>query len=255
MAQRLILPINNPCLTASFKSKGYSMKFGVPHYGCDMVADTTTLFACGNGEVVCAGKDSVVGNTLCIIYQDVWVPARKACLDLAVRYFHMADIRVKVGDKVTKDTIVGHYGATGKYVNGAHLHIEVDTDAKNWQGVPGLSPSKSTFYYAGGDTMINPCQVLFSFQGDGQTMRYSKAAYNGQPYAVQGGFGATNQLVYTPAKQETPAPDWEAKYLAEQKAHSTTKQELAKAKAALAEETAQKKKAEEIICQVQKLVG
>ena len=250
MSQLLILPINQPCMTAGFKTKAYQEQFSVPHYGCDLVADTNTLFACGNGKVVCAGMDNVVGNTVCIIYEDVWHPGQKKAVSVAVRYFHLASIKVKVGQAVTKDTVVGYYGATGKYVSGAHLHLEIDSDAKNWQGVPGLTPSKSTFYYRGGDTMINPADILHCYSGDKQSMRFSDAKYNGQPYAVKGGFATTNTLIYTPVLKE----DYQAKYNAEVKAHATTKASLNKVQGELSKAKTDLANANQIILAVRAAV-
>ena len=226
MSQILILPINDAIISAGFKSEGYKARYKTQHYGVDMYSNASTVvYACGKGKVVCAGYDNVVGNTVCVVYEDVW-DGEKA-VRLAVRCFHLSDVAVKVGQSVNKDTVLGHFGATGMYVDGAHLHIEVDSDPDHWQGVPSLSPSPSTLYYAGGDTMRNPAEILHPFVGDYQRVTFSESAYQGKKYAPKGGFSETAMLEYD------PAGEYRAQYEKEKQAHDATKKELQAAKTAL----------------------
>jgi hypothetical protein len=57
----------------------------------------------------------------------------------------MSKVYVKAGQVVTKDTLIGHYGNTGKYTTGAHLHMEVSTDIVNYMWTPCLKGNSSHF--------------------------------------------------------------------------------------------------------------
>lgn len=166
MAQKLIQPINNTKLTASWKTDAYQQRFKSVHYGVDCVSTkgNTTVYASGVGTVLAAGTDSVLGNFVAVKYPDAenWKTGEKA--DLVIRYFHFQAVRVKKGQAVTKDTVLGLYGATGRYVAGAHLHFEVDTDTKYVMYTPTLTGNSSHFYGtrsgANGKTMTNPLEWI-----------------------------------------------------------------------------------------------
>lgn len=163
--QKLILPINNARLTASWKTSAYYSKFGFAHYGVDMVSTigNTILYASGDGEVVAVGPDSVVGNVVAVKYYDALHRPSWRSWDVIFRYFHLADKLAKVGQKITKDTVIGHYGNTGSIPMALHLHIEADTDIK----YPVYSPTvlNSSFLRgrslgANDKTMSNPLEWL-----------------------------------------------------------------------------------------------
>ena len=167
MAQKLILPVNKAVVTASIKTEAYKKDWNFVHYGLDMVsaAGNTTVYACGNGEVIKTGLDSMVGNTVVVKYHDAYNHKTGKSADLIVRIFHMASIAVKDGQKVNKDTVLGRYGSTGKYTSGAHLHMEVDTDTKHPFGTPSVGAGKTNIYYGTGyqandKTMSNPTEWL-----------------------------------------------------------------------------------------------
>ncbi len=131
MAQKLVLPVNKVKLTASMKTAAYKTKFGFEHYGADMIstAGDRTLWASGNGTVVAAGNDSVVGNVVAVLYPAAVNHRSGQAQDVVLRYFHLAGIAVTAGQTVTKDTKLGQYGNTGSMSMAAHLHLEADTDA------------------------------------------------------------------------------------------------------------------------------
>lgn len=164
--QRLILPINKMRVTAGYRNKEYEKLFGFKHYGVDCTStDGSTIFyASGRGEVLCHGFDPVCGNVLivrydsCIMRKEV-EDEELVVKDLVIRYFHLAKFKVKVGDKVTKDTILGHYGSTG-YSTGPHLHIELDEDVEYYAYSPTISKN-SRVILKGIDTTLNPTKVLF----------------------------------------------------------------------------------------------
>jgi len=135
MAQRLVLPLNDLRVTAGYKNPQYLAYWTWNHYGMDCTSPSTTVYACGNGEVVACGQDgpeqhgknSRLGNVVVIVYKDVLCNDGKV-RNLTCRMYHFAAIRVHVGQEVTKDTVIGFYGNTGANTTGAHLHIEFDTD-------------------------------------------------------------------------------------------------------------------------------
>ena len=166
-SQKLILPINNTRVTASWKTNSYSTRFGMIHYGVDMVssAGSTVLYASGNGTVLNCGYDNILGNMVVIKYPNSYNRITGKTQDVICRMWHMASITVKKGQSVTKDTKLGLYGNTGQYSTGAHLHIEFDTDVVNPYYTPTLSGT-STFFKgtkqgANDKTMSNPLEWLY----------------------------------------------------------------------------------------------
>ena len=161
MAQYLILPINHARLNAGYKNANYKREFGFVHYGVDMVSTDgkKTVYAQGNGTVKAAGNDSTFGNTVIVVYSGAKNIKTGAEQDMTVRYYHLASISVKAGQAVTKDTVLGKYGNTGKYTTGAHLHVEMDTDTKYYNYAPGLKSSGSVVK-AGVDTTVNPLDFI-----------------------------------------------------------------------------------------------
>lgn len=163
MSQKLILPINSCRLTSGYKNANYRKQFGYTHYGIDMTDQArkdTKIYASGKGEVYCCGKHQTGGNVVVIVYRDCRL-TNGVVRDLTIRYFHLDSIKVKKGDKVTKDTVIGYYGNTGAS-SGAHLHIEIDTDVK----YPNYSPQCSKKWdndvlKSGVDSTINPTLALW----------------------------------------------------------------------------------------------
>lgn len=161
MAQKLILPINKMEITVGYKHPWYNRTQKRTHHGIDAVhgGGKTHLYACGVGKVTHCGRDNVLGNVVAVVYKDVLCADGKV-RDLAVRYFHMASIKCKVGQTTTTDTLLGYYGNTGQYSQGAHLHCEVDTDINYPHYTPELKGNSNVFK-AGIDSTINPTQVFF----------------------------------------------------------------------------------------------
>lgn len=128
--QKLILPINNTRLTASYKNSAYLKKFGFVHYGADFVSNAgdTKIYGSGDGLVVNTGTDSIVGKIMIIRYPQAYNNITNSYHDIVIRYYHLDSIALGVGAKVTKDTVIGYYGNTGVLVMGKHLHMEIDKD-------------------------------------------------------------------------------------------------------------------------------
>lgn len=163
MAQKLIMPINEARITASYKSKNYKKLFGYTHYGIDMTDKnrrTLTVWGSGIGEVVECGWSDSGGNVVVVIYRDCLL-TDGTVRDLVIRYYHLASIYVKKGQKITKDSKLGLYGNTG-FSSGAHLHIEIDTDAREKYAcyTPQISKNSGVLK-RGTDSTIDPIRCLY----------------------------------------------------------------------------------------------
>ena len=164
MSQKLILPINKCRITASYLNKNYEKEFGYTHYGVDMTDKDRkdyTVYASGKGKVSHAGFNKSGGNVVVIIYRDCQLP-NGGTRDIVLRYFHLKTIKVKVGQNVNKDTVIGLYGNTG-YSSGSHLHLEVDTDVYYPNYTPQIASGSSNEVLKKGvaHTMLNPVEVLW----------------------------------------------------------------------------------------------
>lgn len=162
MAQRLIQPLNRARVTASYKWGGaYQREFGAPHYGQDMTGGPT-VYAQGEGTVAFAGWDNICGYVVGIVYDDCVNHFDGGHRPLVGRYYHMADVRVKKGQRVTKDTRIGTVGNTGKLTTGPHLHVEFDTDTRYPAYTPTLTGHSNLLkrgLRGARDTTVDPMRV------------------------------------------------------------------------------------------------
>ena len=149
------------------------------HFGMDFTGSETPFYASGNGIVLGLSKNAnnVIGKWLAIKYYNV-----KGYGDIVARYFHLNDISVSVGQKVNLSTLVATYGATGNYVTGAHLHVELDTDTKAWNYTPTLSADNGGLcagVRGSQDTTLNPAYVfkLKTSAPENQTMSYPESGW------------------------------------------------------------------------------
>lgn len=147
MAQKLILPINQTQITASYKNAPYADKFGFVHYGVDQVSSTgnTRVYASGKGTLVAKGWDENAGYVVVVKYPAAYNHKTKRTEDVIFRYYHLNSINSNIpstDNGITKDTLLGQYGGSGfgsmtKW--DPHLHVEADTDTK----YPCYSPTFS----------------------------------------------------------------------------------------------------------------
>lgn len=185
-SQRLILPINNCIISAGYKNKKYEslvvngVRMGT-HYGNDLYGELQ-LWCSGEGTVISTGIDNCFGNYVVIEYNDVYNHKTQKVSNYVFRYFHLADISVRKGQKVTSDTKLGIMGNTGKYAAGVHLHVEVDTDIKNWQYTPSLTGNSNIFkagYRGDKDTTLDIFNLLYikSTPPDNQRLKKNNDGY------------------------------------------------------------------------------
>ena len=159
--QKLILPIDNCKIVANFFNKQYKKYWGFNHWGCDYVSTNNerTVFASGTGKVLKTGYDKVFGNIIIILYKDVNV--KGGSYDLVARYYHFNKIFVNSGDSVKYNTAIGEMGTTGKYSSGVHLHVEFDTDTKNYLAGGPLNADSNIIKKGYPNTLVNPSDVFF----------------------------------------------------------------------------------------------
>lgn len=185
-SQQLILPINNCIISAGYKNKKYEslivngVRMGT-HFGNDLYGELQ-LWCSGDGTVLSTGIDNCFGNYVVVQYDNVYNHKTKKASNYVFRYFHLADISVKKGQKVTSDTRLGIMGNTGKYAAGVHLHIEADTDVKNWQFTPSLTGNSNIFkagYRGNNDTTLDIFELLYikSSTPDNQKLKKNNDGY------------------------------------------------------------------------------
>jgi murein DD-endopeptidase MepM/ murein hydrolase activator NlpD len=169
MGQRLKLPIDDLKPTAGYKNKKYADEFPFMHFGVDMisVSGKRDLYALGDGEVVAAGNDKGCGNVIVVIYNKCINNKTKETKDLVVTYMHLYELPlVKAGQKVNKKTLLGYYGATGDFVTGPHLHVQMDTDTKYPLYCTGLGIKGHNVLKKGTvDSTVNPCEWFWKEKG------------------------------------------------------------------------------------------
>jgi murein DD-endopeptidase MepM/ murein hydrolase activator NlpD len=101
------------------------------HEGTDFAGSTgTPIYATGDGVVVHAGWDSGYGRSVEIQHE----------FGILTRYAHLSQIRVSVGERVSRGDRIGDMGSSGRST-GTHLHYEVR--------IGGRAANPMTFIKAG----------------------------------------------------------------------------------------------------------
>lgn len=107
--------------------------YGTFHHGIDIGVPTgTPVVAVGDGKVVKRGYDPGGGNYVDVKYDNGY----------SARCYHLRDVTVGIGDRVSQGATIAHTNNTGAYTTGAHLHFEIRNpkgDYVNPRSVPGLS--------------------------------------------------------------------------------------------------------------------
>lgn len=109
-------------LKGSFRfTSGYGPRWGQMHRGTDFAAKSgTPIYATGDGVVSRAEWGGGYGRVVYI----------KHAFGIETRYAHMAKIRVKKGQRVSRGQRIGDMGNSGKST-GTHLHYEVRVNGKD----------------------------------------------------------------------------------------------------------------------------
>ena len=110
------LPVTGFAITSSFGNRIHPLFGNVRfHKGIDLGTPTgTPIRAARDGRVVSAGWGQGYGNRIIIDHGNGY----------ETLYAHLDRLVVKVGDRVTKEAVIGLSGSTG-YVTGPHLHFEI----------------------------------------------------------------------------------------------------------------------------------
>ncbi|KPA22788.1 Murein DD-endopeptidase MepM [Shimia sp. SK013] len=113
-------PFANP-LQSSFRyTSGFGMRWGRMHKGTDFAAPYgTPIHVTADGVVSHAGWLSGYGRLIKV----------KHANGVETRYAHLARIRVKEGQRVSRGTVIGDMGNSGRST-GTHLHYEVRVNGR-----------------------------------------------------------------------------------------------------------------------------
>ena len=141
-AAKLIKPLNKGAISSPFGYRTHPVT-GQPnklHTGIDIAGNSegTNVYASGNGMVGKIINKASCGGNQVYIYHTV------NGVKYTTGYMHLLSIKVKLGQTVTQDTVIGTVGGgrgTSSYEQcstGAHLHFMI---AKGWYGSTYVSYS------------------------------------------------------------------------------------------------------------------
>ena len=112
------MPVANFSVSSDFGIRKHPLT-GKSHFhtGLDLMSETgdDKVFAVKPGIVVMSEYHPQYGNTVVIRHLN----------GVESLYAHLAKLTVKVGDKVTTESLLGYIGNTGESSTGKHLHFEI----------------------------------------------------------------------------------------------------------------------------------
>ena len=113
-----VMPVPNYSVTSDFGVRRHPLS-GKTHFhtGVDMLSQTgdEKVHPVKPGVVVLAQFHPQYGNTVVVRHTN----------GVESLYAHLANIEVKLGDKVTNESVLGNIGSTGSSSTGKHLHLEI----------------------------------------------------------------------------------------------------------------------------------
>lgn len=111
-------PLAMPLKTSFRYTSNFGRRWNRAHEGIDMAGATgSPVYATAEGTVVYAGWQNGYGKLIRI----------KHDFGIETRFAHLSDIKVSVGQKVSRGDRIGDMGNTGRST-GPHLHYEVRTN-------------------------------------------------------------------------------------------------------------------------------
>ena len=129
------LPLAMPVKSAFRFTSNFGQRWGRAHQGIDMAGPVgTSIFATGDGVVTFAGWQRGYGNLIKIQHE----------LGTETRYGHLSKIRVRAGQKVSRNSLIGDMGNTGRST-GPHLHYEVRVDGKAVNPMSFIKAAQNVF--------------------------------------------------------------------------------------------------------------
>jgi Peptidase family M23 len=113
-----VMPVPNYSVTSDFGVRRHPIS-GQTHFhtGLDLLSQTgdEKVHPVKPGVVVLAQFHTQYGNTVVVRHTN----------GVESLYAHLANIEVKLGDKVTNESVLGNIGSTGSSSTGKHLHLEI----------------------------------------------------------------------------------------------------------------------------------
>lgn len=129
------MPLAMPVKSAFRFTSPYGQRWGRRHEGIDLAAPVgTPIFAPGEGEVIFAGWQRGYGNLIKIRHE----------LGVETRYGHLSQIRVRVGQKVSRGALIGDMGNTGRST-GSHLHYEIRVNGRSVDPMSFIKAAQNVF--------------------------------------------------------------------------------------------------------------
>lgn len=129
----LVLPAIGPT-TSPFGERVHPISHDVRmHTGLDFSSADDVIYAADAGTVVEATWSDAYGNFVVIDHGEV--DGRR----LTTMYAHQPDLRVVIGQRITKGQPIGKVGSTG-FSTGPHLHFEVRLDGAPTDPAKWLPP-------------------------------------------------------------------------------------------------------------------
>lgn len=129
------MPLAMPVKSAFRYTSPFGRRWGRAHEGIDMAAPVgTQIFATGEGTVIFAGWQSGYGNLIKIQHE----------LGTETRFGHLSKIKVKVGQKVSRGSLIGAMGNTGRST-GPHLHYEVRVNGRAVNPMTFIKAAQNVF--------------------------------------------------------------------------------------------------------------
>ena len=131
-----VQPVQNLKFTSNFGIRSDPFRgTAAMHAGVDIPGPVgTPIYATGDGVIVYAGWMNGYGNLIKIKHE----------LGTETRYGHLSKIRVKVGQKVSRNSLIGDMGNTGRST-GPHLHYEVRVDGKAVNPMSFIKAAQNVF--------------------------------------------------------------------------------------------------------------
>lgn len=109
------LPFSMPVFSSFRYTSGFGPRWGRMHNGTDFAAPVgTDIHAAGDGVVTFAGWSGGYGRLIKIRHDN----------GVETRYAHLSQIRVSVGERVSRGELIGDMGNSGRST-GSHLHYEI----------------------------------------------------------------------------------------------------------------------------------
>ena len=176
---KLIFHNNDAYITSPFGyRKSFSTAVGATssfHNGVDYGTNRKKVpqYAIANGYVYSCGVDYAYGGA-----KFVWVAY--PTLGVKMLHYHLASIKVKAGQKVNKNTVLGTTGMSGR-ATGIHLHLGLKRlsggdwlDAESWYNNEYKAPAAKKKYKTG-NYKVTRATVLNVRKGAGT--KYAKKSF------------------------------------------------------------------------------